>query len=120
MLTCNKETEGTLFWWPAWLTRAVVFMLWTLDLWEVVSSFLEAILVNKGNAAWGYWGKSCRATWPSRNSVLTLWGAGEQALRALDQCLQGTLAAALTLPELCIWGLLWGLVSFGMFLNEFE
>lgn len=65
------------------LMRAVVFMLWTLDLcggsW---AASWRGVLVNKGNptpgdGVWGCWGKGCRTTWSGRaETVILPWEEG--------------------------------------------
>lgn len=76
----------------------------------------------KGKPSLGLLEKELRSSLVEQKQRSFLVGKGKQALRALGECLQGssTLAAALILPELYIWGLVWGLVLFGIFLSEFE
>ena len=67
------------------LTRAVVFTLWTLDLWEVVSCFLEGVLANKENPAWGTREElQSNLVEQSRNSDLTLWGGESRSWRSSE------------------------------------
>lgn len=111
------------------LTRAVGFMLWTSDLWEVVRCFLEGMLVNKKNLVWGMgvWVAGERAGeqlgWAEQKWWSYLAWRGECKLA--EQWMNAYRAPShllllLVLPELCIRGLLWCLIWSGMFRSGFD